>query len=109
MIRVQLDLLSANGPSRNKLLGIGEIGNLGVVEGDSCRYAATFSKTAPKEREPWKRATVPGFDHVTFGGWDLLFVSLFYALGRDRCRRLLELAERARRADRKGEPSCPSS
>jgi len=108
MIRVQLDLLSANGPSRNKLLGVAEIGNHGVVSGEVCRYAATFSKMAPKEKEHWKRASVPGFDHKTFGGWDLLFVSLLYALGRDRCRRLLQIAEAARKRDGKEAP-CPNS
>lgn len=89
MIKVTVELVSANGRERDRLLGVGLIANVG---GDAARgsYSVVLSKMEPREREAWKRGTVPidheieealigevtKFDRQGRGCWDLLFLAL---------------------------------
>lgn len=96
MIRVTVQLISAVDPSRDKLLGVMEIANVGgnavqadyeyelrsPPEGvDLLDYTATLSKWEPKVKEVWKRALVKGFDRQNRGAWDLLYLVLRNAVG----------------------------
>ena len=82
MIRVTVELVSAIDPSRSKTLGIAEITNDGVgnVSGE-CSYDIKLSKWAPKLTETWKKGRVTGFNRVTRGPWDLLFIGLREIVG----------------------------
>lgn len=75
MIRVTIELISANGPERNRILGIAEIHNDGSsLNPESIgHYNFTLGKMAPKEREVWKRGRVVGFPRKGRGAWDLLY------------------------------------
>jgi len=90
VIRVTVELVSANGRDRDRLLGVGLISNVG---GDAAHgnYHVTLSKMAPKERQAWKDGTgtfdaaeildsfegdVTQFDRQRRGCWDLLFLAL---------------------------------
>lgn len=90
MIKITVELVSANGREHDRLLGIGIINNVGgdVARGD---YHVMLSKMAPKEREAWKSGTLPldvgdmldgfegdvtQFDRQRRGCWDLLFLAL---------------------------------
>lgn len=96
MIRVTVELVSAIDPSRDKLLGIAHIANVGSGTGDYCTYEVSLSKWAPKEKQTWKSAraalpadqfhdtllgTVGAFDTVHRGAWDLLYLCLRAVVG----------------------------
>lgn len=105
MIRVTIELISARGRERDRLLGIAEIANVGAAwkTGDDqsksprfYRYNCWFSKWAPKERQIWKQQTgvfidaeiqerlegeVASFDREARGAWDLLYLALRAVVG----------------------------
>lgn len=107
MIRITVELISAIDRSRDRLLGVGIIGNEGATtfpEGAGipataryCDYDVTLSKMQPRERETWRGGTVRvdgeladfynahviGFDREKRGCWDLIYLALRQLL-RDR-------------------------
>lgn len=109
MIRITVELVSAIDSSRDRLLGVGIIGNVGQTTWTGtddvtipstaryCDYDVTLSKMQPQERETWRRGTVQvdgeladlynarviGFDREKRGCWDLIYLALRQLL-RDR-------------------------
>jgi hypothetical protein len=104
MIRVTLELVSANDASRDRLLGVCYIANTGReaphAEPGTNRYSydVWLSKNLPgRTREVWKtgRAAivdddmragcvigeVPDFNNVKRGAWDLLYCALRTVIG----------------------------
>jgi hypothetical protein len=85
MIKITVELLSAISPDRNRTLGIAEIANDGIesvqTQGRLGTYKVRLSKAGDKVRETWKTALVQHFDRKRRGGWDLLFLALFAAVG----------------------------
>lgn len=97
MIRVTVEMVSANGPERDRLLGVAYIANTGRGEHGRYTYEVFLSKWAPKEKEAWKRgrAGIPddrlledqmrgevvAFDRNKRGAWDLLFLALRAVIG----------------------------
>lgn len=108
MIRVTLEMVSARGADRDRLLGVAYIANEGPVVtdvanpvplDDCAAYRIWLSKTiderrtrekwlegraaiASKEMEDAISAEVPAFDHVRRGAWDLLYLALKAVVGR---------------------------
>jgi hypothetical protein len=104
MIRITVELISARDSSRDRLLGVGYIYNLGDANHQGERigsyYEARLSKWAPRERETWKSARavagkeydellhdalvgeVGPFDNVRRGPWDILYVALRAIVGK---------------------------
>lgn len=101
MIRVTLELVSARGAERDRVLGVAYLANTGV-ETSPGKYGYTLwlSKTIPGQTDKsWKtgRAAITGddqqlllqppdgkvesFDNVTRGAWDLLFCALRSVIG----------------------------
>lgn len=80
MIRVTVELVSAIDPSRDRLLGVATIANVGGGA-SSADYEATFSKWAPKHEQTWKKGSVSRFPRLTRGAWDLLYLALRSAVG----------------------------
>jgi hypothetical protein len=97
LIKITVELVSANGRERDRLLGIGLISNIG---GDAQRgnYDVWLSKWAPRERQAWKTgqfvpdgelaalvdglsAPVSNFDRERRGAWDLLYLALRAIVG----------------------------
>jgi len=95
MLRVTVELVSAISPDRSRTLGVAEIANTGGSGDPHCSYDVRLSKWQPKLNETWKRGRVPRFNRVSFGAWDLLFLSLFAALGKSRVERLVKDAMEA--------------
>lgn len=95
MIRVTVELLPGGLEAGTRLLGRATIANdLHASRSSNGRegaYHVSLSKWAPKERETWKRGYVQRFPRRDrrFGHWDLLFLALFAALGRERIADLL--------------------
>jgi hypothetical protein len=85
MIRITIELVSAIGSNRSKILGIAEITNDGELskntDGSKGGYDVRLSKWAPKLRETWKKGRVEGFDRINRGPWDLLFIALRNIVG----------------------------
>lgn len=94
MIRVTVELISAQDPSRDRLLGIAEIANEGPSARTPrfCKYSVRLSKWAPKEKQTWARGTilldadaetglVESFDRNSRGAWDLLYLALRVVVG----------------------------
>lgn len=90
MIKITVELVSANGRDHDKLLGVGVISNVGgdAQFGD---YSVWLSKMAPQDRAVWKQGRgrltaddyqqlfetdVTRFDREKRGCWDLLFIAL---------------------------------
>lgn len=90
MIKIMVELVSANGPDRDKLLGVGLISNIGGDDhyGD---YSIWLSKMEPRTREAWKHGAgkltaedyahffdteVKHFDREERGCWDLIYLAL---------------------------------
>lgn len=95
MIKITVELVSANGHVHDKLLGVGVISNIGgdAQFGD---YSVWLSKMAPKEREAWKQGRdrltaddyqqffdtdVTHFDREKRGCWDLIYIALRQLIG----------------------------
>lgn len=102
MIRVTIELVSARGAARDRLLGIAYLANEGTTgpEGRFCKYSVWLSKWAPKESQAWKegrmalgspleqelmsnalQGDVAQFDNQTRGAWDLLYLALRSLIG----------------------------
>lgn len=98
MIRVTVELVSANGPGRDRLLGVAHIANTGRGEHGRYAYDVWLSKNLPgRTNEPWKRGragivddqlivdqmtgTIEAFDNVKRGAWDLLYLALRAVIG----------------------------
>lgn len=94
MIVIRLELWPKGDESRKRVLGVGEITNVGGTPevGDyrvrllkSPEYART-----PNVGKPWRSGKVEGFPRTKpYGPWDLLLLALFAALGKERVFRLL--------------------
>jgi len=95
MIRITVELVSARGADRDRLLGVAYITNTGEqAPNDTCTYTCWLSKTLPgRTHETWQagRAAamndadllneepdgiVRSFDNVKRGVWDLLYLAL---------------------------------
>ena len=103
MIRVTLELVSARGEARDRLLGVAYLANTGKSgspRGLGFDYTVWLSKTIPgRTDEAWKtgRAAITaddaalinedpaglvlGFDNVRRGAWDLLYLALQAVVG----------------------------
>ena len=99
MLRITIELVSANGEARDRLLGVAHVWNTGDVNAlGQARYEYTLSKTLPGQTEAvWRRGraalvqdtaitdhvagTITGFDNVRRGAWDLLYRVLHVAVG----------------------------
>jgi hypothetical protein len=104
MIRVTLELVSARGAARDRLLGVAYLANTGraapgALPGSSqYTYEVWLSKNLPgRTGEAWKtgraaiaddelregclHGTIPGFDNVKRGAWDLLYLALRAVIG----------------------------
>lgn len=104
MIRVTLELVSANGAHRDRLLGVAHISNTGraapgAAPGSSkYTYEVRLSKNLPgRTGETWKTGraaildneliedqmagTIEAFDNVKRGAWDLLYLALRSVIG----------------------------
>lgn len=90
MIRITVELVSAVDRSRDKLLGVGVISNIGG-DGQHGDYSVWLSKMEPRERQAWKQGRVPltatevehffdtdvrQFDREKRGCWDLIYIAL---------------------------------
>jgi hypothetical protein len=71
VIRVTVELVSAIDRSRDRVLGICEIANVGGTAQRGI-YKARISKWAPKLGETWRNILVGDFDRLNRGPWDLL-------------------------------------
>lgn len=97
MIRITVELISANGEHRDRVLGVGQIVNVGgnMFRGN---YRVRLSKMQPKQHEDWKTGRlavedddrelldaliggVNGFDRKRRGCWDLLYLALREIVG----------------------------
>lgn len=96
MIRITVELISARGRQYDRLLGVGEISNLGdSADPRLGNYRVWLSKMAPKERQAWKDGRVTldprdverfegevlTFDREKRGCWDLLYRALAVLVG----------------------------
>lgn len=97
MIRVTLELVSAQDPSRDRVLGVAHIANTGRGTAGKYTYEVSLSKTLPGRTGEWKRGraaivddqliadqlhgTIEGFDNVKRGAWDLLYLALRSVIG----------------------------
>ena len=81
MIRITVELISANGAERDRVLGVAEIANEGTGTREVANYRVSLSKWAPKQGETWKRGEVRGFPRLRLGVWDLLYCALREIVG----------------------------
>ncbi len=85
MIRVTVELVSARGSSRDRLLGIAQITNDGkrsfMTGGARGDFYVSLSKWAPKHNQVWKRGRIENFDRRRRGPWDLLYLALKNVVG----------------------------
>lgn len=104
MIRVTLELVSGNGPGRDRLLGVAHIANTGRASpgaapgSNKYAYEVSLSKTIPgRMQENWRRGRagivddrlitdlmtgeIAAFDNVKRGAWDLLYLALKAVVG----------------------------
>lgn len=101
MIRITLELVSARGAARDRLLGVAYLANTGVKALDGTySYKLWLSKTlSTRTEETWKtgRAAIDvddvdllarqpdgqviAFDNVKRGAWDLLYLALKAVVG----------------------------
>lgn len=76
MIRVTVELISARGPERNRVLGVAEIVNDGSGNSLLGTYRVRLSKFAPKLHETWAEGIVTDFERQRRGPWDLIYQGL---------------------------------
>ena len=93
MIKITVELVSANGRERDKLLGVGIISNISEPGGDPRYgdYSVWLSKMAPQDRQAWREGRgritaedlqhffdtdVTHFDREKRGAWDLIYIAL---------------------------------
>lgn len=94
MIRVTVELVSAIDPSRDRILGIGTITNVGLSEGRKtfADYSVVLSMREPRQLCTWRhrrltldedvyKGIVEGFPREKLGAWDLLFRALRAVVG----------------------------
>lgn len=99
MIRVTLELVSANGAGRDRPLGVLHISNAGPSPHGGTTYEVRLSKNLPgRTAETWKKGraaieageylnadflggSIVGFDNVKRGAWDLLYLCLRCVIG----------------------------
>lgn len=96
-----LELVSARGADRDRLLGVAYIANVGQTSEGIASYEVWLSKTlVGRTQEQWKSGraalfedagwiqeaapdgTISGFDNVRRGAWDLLYLVLRAVVGR---------------------------
>jgi hypothetical protein len=81
VIKVTVELVSARGAERNRLLGIATIANDGRGTAARGNYVVQLSKAGARAGEAWRHGYVEGFDRKRRGGWDLLFLALRSCVG----------------------------
>ena len=97
MIKITIELVSSIDRSRDRLLGVGLISNVGVTPEFRGDYEVWLSKWAPRERQAWKtgrlvsidaaelidglEGDVTNFDRDRRGAWDLLYLALRLLVG----------------------------
>jgi hypothetical protein len=82
MIRITVELLSANGPERNRVLGTGEIVNDGTGTATHGNYTARFYGGGDKRcSRVWRETTLRGWPRKRWHPWLLVLVTLTKAVG----------------------------
>lgn len=94
MIRITVELVSAIDPSRDRILGIGLISNVGPSKGRKtfADYLVSLSKREPRHLQRWRQrevelneevvgGLVEGFPREQRGAWDLLYLALKAVVG----------------------------
>lgn len=97
MIRVTVDLISAQDPARDRTIGIAHIANTGRGAAGRYTYEVMLSKTLPGDPRIWKRGRAAlvddqliadqltgelvAFDNVKRGAWDLIYCVLRAVVG----------------------------
>lgn len=101
MIRVTVELVSANGRARDRVLGRAEIVNLGTGDDTHGNYRAVFYGKQPADRNgrpapypAWRACDLYGWPRNRWHPWLLVLFCLWKAVG-------WELFERVRRPLRK--------
>lgn len=100
MIRVTVELVSANGRARDRVLGRAEIVNMGTGDASHGNYRATFygatkvTRTATDPGRLWRACELYGWPRNRWHPWLLVLFCLWKAVG-------WEMFERVRRPLRK--------
>lgn len=82
MIKVTVELISANGRARDRVLGVAFIGNDGKGSESYADYVFDFhTVTRQGNRRRWKAGKVLGFPRKRLLGWDLVQWCLNAAVG----------------------------
>lgn len=84
MIRVTVELISANGRDRDRVLGVADICNIGGTETRGNYGVQIFkgwTKKLGKRQTLWKELEIKDFPRKKLGGWDLLYRILKQAVG----------------------------
>lgn len=94
MLKISIDLISANGTTRDARVGDAEITNDGTGDNVFANYDVVLKKTgtfSKKPGTPWKTGHVKCFARAIYGPYDLLYLALEDALGAHRIAKLRQL------------------